>query len=180
MAEKKTIEDLDADWLPGATAFVGLSLGSLVIRWGPYDPKEAGAFMTRLVEADPDRNIPFFVGVQCDPLPDPVETILGMGWMPKEEYLAKVAEEEHVSEELAEQAVDKLVESDELRPEYALKKEITRCRTLLDQCREMRGTPGVNMEFMIANLEGATARAELANSPEDVARSLEELKGFES
>lgn len=65
----------------------------------------------------------------------------------------------------------------------ALPEEINRCRRLLDQCKEMRGTPGVNMEYMIANLDGAITRAIEAQGSGDVAamlRALDDLLGFKS
>jgi hypothetical protein len=86
------IEGLTPDALAGAKAHIGVTFGCFVIRWGPYAPEEVGPMMTRLIEADPDRKIPFFVGLQCDAIDNPVETILGMGWVSKEEYARQQAE----------------------------------------------------------------------------------------
>lgn len=93
--DDKTIADvLNADWLPGAKAHIGITIGNIVVRWGPYEPEQAGQFITRMVEADPDNKIPFFVGLQCDPLDDLVAAILAMDWIPREEFEKRAAEEE--------------------------------------------------------------------------------------
>lgn len=49
--------------------WLGLSYGSLALKWGPYRGKEVGPIITKLLEVDPDRKIPFFVSIEL-PQPD--------------------------------------------------------------------------------------------------------------
>lgn len=62
-----------------------------------------------------------------------------------------------------------------------LPKEQARVRELRGQYTELRGTPGVNVEFAITMMDAALKEAEEAVMSGDVVRMIrayEELKGF--
>ena len=95
--DDETLNELVADesLFPGAKSFVGISIGAVVIRWGPYEPAVAGQFATRMLELDPEHKVPFFIGVQCDPVDDPIETMRGLGFFdPDAEQVELNAESE--------------------------------------------------------------------------------------
>lgn len=60
----------------GARAYIGLSYGSIAVKWGPYEGPQVGEFMARLLEADPEQGMPFFVALDCGVAEDPVAEIL--------------------------------------------------------------------------------------------------------
>lgn len=88
-SETKALANLNSETFPGAWAFVGISMGAIVIRWGPYAPEEAGKFIERVLELDPDRGVPFFVGLQCDPVDDPIEMLKELGFFAPAEPAAE-------------------------------------------------------------------------------------------
>lgn len=55
-----------------ARAYVGLVYGSIAVKWGPYTGPQAGQFMNRLLELDPNRKVPFFVSLELGASDDPV------------------------------------------------------------------------------------------------------------
>lgn len=50
--------------------WLGLSYGSLAVKWGPYRGEEVGPVIEKLLEVDPDRKIPFFISVELPPPDD--------------------------------------------------------------------------------------------------------------